>query len=358
MKLGFSLYRQSLNRDNFRFARQVGATHVVVHLVDYFGGKNPSLSRGDDRRGWGITQNQGKLWELDELTALRKEVESHGLVLEAIENFDPSHWYDVLLDGPKRVEQLEGLKTMIRNIGKAGIPIMGYNFSIAGVWGWIKEPAGRGDAKSLVFDSDNVDLSQPIPRGMAWNMTYDPDAPEGNIPPVNEVELWERLTGFLEALVPVAEENGVRLAAHPDDPPVDTLRGMARLVNQPDKYDRLLDVVRSPSNALEYCMGSIQEMSTGDLYENINRYSKSGDIAYVHARNVKGKEPQYQEVFIDEGDIDMFRALSILKRNEFDGVIVPDHTPEMWCGAPWHAGMAYAMGYLKATLERVEREAR
>lgn len=353
MKLGFGLYRQSLTKDNFRFARQVGASHVVVHLVDYFKGSNPSLSRGDDRLGWGVTQNLGKLWQLDELLAIRKEIESHGLVWEAIENFDPSHWHDVLLDGPRKKEQLEDLKTMIRNIGKAGIPIMGYNFSIAGVWGWTKQPVGRGQAESLVFDETAVDLSMPIPNGMVWNMTYDPEAPEGTVPQITTQEIWERLEYFLQTVIPIAEECGVRMAAHPDDPPVDSLRGGARLVNQPEKYERLLKLQPSRSNALEYCLGSVQEMREGDLYENLDMFSKSGDIAYVHARNVKGKVPHYQEVFIDEGDIDMRRAMEILYKNGYEGIIIPDHTPEMSCGAPWHAGMAYAMGYLRSTMESV-----
>ena len=353
MKLGLGLYRQSLTQENFRFTKQLGATHVVAHLVDYFGGTDPRLSRGDDARGWGVTRNQGKLWSMDELRALRQSIESHGLTLAAIENIDPSHWYDVLLDGPKKREQLEGLKQLVRNIGRAGIPILGYNFSIAGVWGWSKEPVGRGRANSLVFDAGKVDLDKPIPNGMVWNMTYDPDTEPGEIGPVSDNELWERLGVFLNEIVPVAEECGVRLAAHPDDPPVESLRNTARLVNQPDKYQRLLDVIPSESNALEYCMGSIQEMNTGDLYESLDKHSAAGSIAYVHARNVAGKVPRYQEVFIDEGDIDMPRALSILKKNGFDGVIVPDHTPEVSCRAPWHAGMAHALGYLRALIDVV-----
>ena len=353
MKLGLGLYRQSLTSDNFRFAKQLGATHVVAHLVDYFGGKDPRLSKGDDVTGWGITRNQGKLWTVDELTALRKEIESHGLRLEALENFDPSHWHDVLLDGPKKKEQIEGLKQLIANIGKAGIPIMGYNFSIAGVWGWTKEPVGRGQAESLVFDSSKIDLNTPIPNGMVWNMTYDPAALAREVGTVTEEELWGRLGDFLKEIVPVAEECGVRLAVHPDDPPVESLRNAARLVNQPDKYQRLLGIVPSESNALEYCLGSVQEMSEGDLYENLETFAAAGKIAYVHTRNVRGKVPRYQEVFVDEGDIDMARALSILKKNGFDGVIVPDHTPEVTCGAPWHAGMAHALGYLRALIDVV-----
>jgi len=353
MKLGLGLYRQSLTQENFRFTKQLGATHVVAHLVDYFGGTDPSLSRGDDVRGWGITRNQDKLWSVEELIGLRKEIESQGLTLAAIENIDPSHWYDVLLDGPKKRDQLEGLKQLVRNIGRAGIPVLGYNFSIAGVWGWTKESAGRGGASSLVFDAEKVDLGKPIPKGMVWNMTYDPDAEPGEIGPVSDNELWERLGVFLDEIVPVAEECGVRLAAHPDDPPVDSLRNTARLVNEPEKYQRLLDLVPSESNALEYCLGSIQEMSAGDLYSNLDKHSAAGKIAYVHARNVVGKVPRYQEVFIDEGDIDMARAISILKKNGFDGVIVPDHTPEVSCRAPWHAGMAHALGYLRALIDVV-----
>jgi mannonate dehydratase len=351
MRLGLGLYRQSLNAENFRFARQCGATHLVVHLVDYFGGSNPSITRGDDRRGWGVTQQQGQLWTVEELVALKKEIESHELTLEAIENFDPAHWHDILLDGPRKEEQMEDLKTMIRHLGVAGIPVMGYNFSIAGVWGWTKQNAGRGQAPSLVFDEQAVDLSMPMPQGMVWNMTYDPDGPEGDVPPVTEVQLWERLHYFLKELLPVAEEAGVRLAAHPDDPPMQTLRGHARLVNRPAKFQKLLDLVPSEASAIEYCMGTVQEMQGGDLYENLDHLSKAGKIAYVHARNVRGKVPRYQEVFIDEGDIDMRRAIEVLKANQFDGVIIPDHTPEMSCAAPWHAGMAHALGYLKALID-------
>ena len=137
MKLGLGLYKSLLNDNNFEFAKQAGATHLVVHLVDYFNsdGNNPELMQ-DYLKGWGVTKNQNKLWEYDQLIALKKQIESHGLKWEAIENFDPSHWYDILLDGPKKDQQLENLKYMIRNIGKAGIPILGYYFSLAGVWGW------------------------------------------------------------------------------------------------------------------------------------------------------------------------------------------------------------------------------
>jgi len=154
--------------------------------------------------------------------------------------------------------------------------------------------------------------------------------------------------------VPVAEEAGVVLAAHPDDPPLPTLRGQPRLVYQPQLYQRLLDRRPSPANALEFCIGTLAEMTDGDVYEATDQYSRQGKLAYVHFRNVTGKVPHYREQFVDDGEIDMLRILKILKQSGFGGVIIPDHTPQMTCSAPWHAGMAFALGYMKAALQFIE----
>ena len=355
MKLGLGLYRGLLSEDNFRFAKQAGASHLVVHLVNYFAGRSPVLDSGEFNMGWGTTDAKGKLWTYEELRDIRKSIEAAGLKWEAIENFDPAHWHDILLDGPQKKQQLEDVKQMIRAVGKAGIPIMGYNFSLAGVWGWTRGPFGRGDAISVRYDESKIDPQTPIPNGMVWNMIYDPDAPKGTVPRVPPAELWQRFEWFLSQIIPVAEEAGVKMALHPDDPPADFLRGTARLVNQPHKYQRVIDLAPSKSNTLEFCLGSLQEMREGDVYQSIEHYGRQGRIAYVHFRNVRGKVPLYQEVFVDEGDLDMLRALSILRDVGYDGVIIPDHTPEMSCDAPWHAGMAYALGYIRAAMQVVER---
>jgi mannonate dehydratase len=351
MKLGIGLYRHMLNRQYYDFAKQCGCTHVVVHLVDYFykgtHGKKDNQPIGDSS-GWGISGNSDPLWTLDELLRLKKEINEAGLVLEAIENFDPSHWYDVLLDGTKKYQQIENLKKIIRNVGKAGIPVVGYNFSLAGVCSRITGNFARGGAVSVGMDG--VD-SRPVPLGMVWNMIYDTNAAESYLPKVSHEQLWERLGLFLEELVPVAEEAGVKLAAHPDDPPMPIVRETPRLVYEPQLYQKLLDIKPSKSNALEFCLGSIAEMNSGDVYESTEQYADH--IAYVHFRNVKGKAPHYKEVFIDEGDIDMIRILKILKAKNFDGVLIPDHTPQMSCDAPWHAGMAYTLGYMGAALKLI-----
>jgi mannonate dehydratase len=351
MKLGLGLYRHMLTRENFQFARQTGATHIVAHLVDYFRGGAPG-ARDDQPTGtdfgWGLAGDPDRLWTAEELIALRREVEDAGLVLEAVENFDPAHWHDVLLDGPKRPQQIENLKTIVRRLGQAGIPVMGYNFSIAGVAGRTKGNYARGGAPSVGMEGP---YDPPMPRGMVWNMVFDEKAPAGTLLSITPDELWRRLEGFLRDIIPVAEEAGVKLAAHPDDPPMPFVRGQPRLVYQPSFYQKLLDLNPSPANTLEFCIGSLAEMTEGDIYDVVDTYSRQRRIGYIHFRNVTGKVPFYRETFIDDGDVDMLRVLKILQRNRYEGVLVPDHTPAMACGAPWHAGMAYAMGYMRAALQ-------
>ena len=351
MKLGLGLYRHQLDADHYRFAKQCGCTHLVIHLVDYFrssrSNKPGDQPVGDDT-GWGLAGDPKKLWTYEELAAIKRDINAAGLELEAIENFDPAHWHDVLLDGPKKLKQLENLKDVIRAVGRAGIPIFGYNFSIAGVAGRVKGHFARGDAEVVGMDGP---LDTPLPNGMVWNMVYDQHAPGGTIPSATPEQLWARFKDFLDALVPVAEEAGVRLAAHPDDPPLPNVRAQPRLVYQPQLYQRLLDLKPSPASALELCVGTLAEMTEGDVYEAVDTYSRQSKIAYVHLRNVRGKVPFYKETFIDDGDVDVRRVLQILKQNRFDGVIIPDHAPQMSCAAPWHAGMAYALGYLKAAMQ-------
>ena len=356
MKLGFGFYRHMLNREHFDFAVQCGATHAVVHLVDYFHQgpplHNDSQPIGDVESGWGYAGGTPEqAWSADSLIALRAELGEAGLVFEAIENFDPAHWHDILLDGPKRTEQIEHIKQIVRNVGAAGVPVLGYNFSLAGVTGRHTTHDARGGAETVGMIGIDEGNTTPIPNGMVWNMIYDGEATTGTLPGTDHSELWRRLDGFLTELVPVAEEAGVRLAAHPDDPPLPYVRGQPRLVYQPDMYQRLLDVAPSKHNALEFCLGTLAEMTEGDVYEVCDRYTRQQDVAYIHFRNVRGKVPYYMETFIDEGDIDMRRIISILRTNSFEGVLIPDHTPQMSCSAPWHAGMAYAMGYTRALIK-------
>lgn len=333
------VYAGGATADNLSFARQLSCTHIIQHL--------PNL---DD-----LPSGRDGVWSADDLRRLHDHMASFELKLEAIENFPAHFWSDILLDGPRRDAQMENLKQTIRNLGTAGIPVMGYYFSLAGVWARVHGPWARGGAQTVGMIADQMPAETPIPRGEVWGMTYDPEAGEGDIGTVSEDEMWARLQWFLEHLVPVAEEAGVRLAAHPDDPPVPTLRGTARLITHPDRYQRLLDLVPSWHNALEFCQGTITEMPGGDPLDAVRRYASQDRVGYVHFRNVRGTAPNYIEVFIDEGDVDMLEAMRAWHESGFDGVMIPDHTPATSCPAPWHAGIAFALGYMRACMTAVER---
>ena len=356
MKLGLGLYRHMLTPENFQFARQAGATHVVVHLVDYFkaGAHNPSDNQPTGtEQGWGLAGDPDQLWTVDELVALTPRDQRRRPRARSDRKLRSRPLARRAARRPEEARAPGKLKTIIRRVGEAGIPIFGYNFSIAGVCGRVTGPFARGGATSVGMDGP---LDTPMPRGMAWNMVVDPARPAGHrFPRPRSEQLWQRLDEFLDAVLPVAEEAGVTLAAHPDDPPLPTMRGQPRLVYQPQLYQRLLDLRPSPANALEFCIGTLAEMADGDVYEATDQYSRQGKLAYVHFRNVTGKVPHYRETFVDDGDVDMLRILRILKQNNYDGVIIPDHTPQMTCAAPWHAGMAYALGYMQAALKMIQQ---
>ncbi len=355
MKVGIGFYRSMLTPDNYRFARQAGATHVIAHLTDYFNTSTALPAEQLGGGGWGMASK--RVWTRDEMEGIKAGIEAEGLKLEAIENFDPGLWYDVLLDGPERAQQMENLKGIIRDMGEVGIPIMGYAFSIANVSGWSKGPWARGGAIATGYVRELAPPELPIPNGQVWNMTYDLNAPPGTVGTVTEAQMWDRIQRFLTELVPVAEKAGVRLALHPADPPLPTLRGTGRLVYKPEQYQRVIDLLPSRSNSLEFCVGTLSEMVSDamDVYQATDTYSQQEKIGYVHLRNVHGKVPNYHEVFVDEGDTDMLRILEILHTNHFDGVVIPDHVPEMTAPGPWHAGMAHAIGWIIASIRALDR---
>ena len=113
-----------------------------------------------------------EIWTEEELKALVKHAAQHGLKIEAVENFSPNFWYDILLDGPEKQRQMEALKRLVRNVGRAGIPAIGYNFSIAGLWGWHRAPAARGDAETVAYDESLIQKDSPIPDGMVYQSAF------------------------------------------------------------------------------------------------------------------------------------------------------------------------------------------
>ncbi|MEZ4656297.1 MAG: mannonate dehydratase [Caldilineaceae bacterium] len=358
MKLGLGLYRDLLTPANLRFAKQAGCTHIVAHLPGHFTRGDKIITSDNAEAGFGVSEADDPIWSYEGLRDLKALINSEGLELEALENFAPAHWYDVLLDGPQRAAQMRHIKEIVRTLGRVGIPTMGYCFTLAGVYGRTEGPFARGGAASVGFTSP---VEKPIRGGMVWNMVYDVERfnraePGDVLAPVSASEIWRRLEGFLDEMIPVAEEAGVKLAFHPDDPPLPVLRNTARLVTSGDHFQQVLDLKPSPVNTIEFCVGTISEMPDTDVYETVDRYSRGGKLAYVHLRNVHGKAPAYHEMFVDDGDTDMIEVIRILHRNGFGGVLIPDHTPILECAAPWHAGMAHALGWMRAVMTMVERE--
>ena len=321
MELGLGFPHGDLGDDMLHFAAQLGVTHVTVH-GPRFG------SRG--------------FHEVDALEETRSRIESFGLRWEAIENLPLDHWEDILLAGDRRQEQMDNVCRTIENMGQAGVPILGYYFSIASVQGhWRSYDGGGGragcDIKS--FDIDRI-----------------PDMPDHRAAPVAVDEMWERLAWFLERAVPVAEAAGVRLAAHQDDPPIETLQGTGRLLTSHDAMQRLIDLVPSPSNGLEFCQGTVAEMGTDTVVDAVKRFAGQGKIFYVHFRNIVGQLPRFDEVFIDEGDVDMFAAMQAYCDAGFDGVLIPDHCPVMHGTVGYrYRGMAFSLGYMRALLQMVDK---
>lgn len=306
-----------MNDAEYKFARQMGVRHIIGYVP-------PEADR--------------PFWDFQYLLQLRKQVEAYGLELAAIGRPPRAALREVIHAGPRRDEDLENICTSIRNMGLAGIPVLGYNFSVYPNWGlWRAGLNGgaRGDAGVHSFDYDLV-------KG----------APVGEAGLVSADEMWQRLAYFLERVVPVAEEAGVKLACHPDDPPVAELRGAARILSSIDGLKRLVDLVPSPSNGLTFCQGTLAEMGA-DLFEAIRYFGERKKIFVVHFRNVHrfpGNSVKYDETFIDDGDVDMFSTLQAYAQVGYDGLLDPDHAPVVVGDSQWgrHRGYAYAFGYIAA----------
>ena len=320
MKLGLKFSLQHLTPDNLRFALQMGVTHIVVH---------------------GLRLGEQGMLDFVELLRLRKFVESFDLELVAIENLDTDHWQAIARAGPERDAGIRNVVASIENMGRVGIPILGYCFSLSGVaghWRAYESGGGRGDAGLKSFDYDLVK-----------------DAPPAEGAPVSVPRMWERYAYFLERVVPAAENAGVKLAAHQDDPPAEVLFGAGRLLTSHDAMQRLIDLAPSPCNGLEFCQGTVAEMGPGQTIDAIRRFGAQGKIFYVHFRNVRGQLPRFDEVFIDEGDVDMIRAMKAYKDVGYEGVITPDHTPRVVGDEPYgHRGRAFALGYIRAAMQAVD----
>ncbi len=308
------------------FAEQIGAHGGSIWL---------SALPGYDEKGCA---------EVEPMRRLKARFAAHGLELMA-GGLGAKVIKNQLLGLPGRAQDLENVCRTIRNMGEAGIPILIIDQRLT-YWaqgqgygpektGFQRLPLGRGGVVVTSFDASRV---------------TEPDAPSGV---VSQEEAWERMAFFYERVVPVAEEAGVKLATHPDDPPMPFYRGVHQVLNSSAGFKRLVETFDSPNNGLLLCLGTMQEAGE-DVIEMIRYFGARKRIFYVHYRNVRGTVPKYEEVFQDEGDLDMIAAMRALKEVGFEDWVVNDHVPWLLGDDDWgHRSLAWQVGYIRGVLQAI-----
>ncbi len=290
-------------------------------------------------------------WEFVDLARLVDQGQRFGLRLIAIENV-PSSFYDrIMLGQSGREKQLDKMVATVQNIARAGIPILGYAFMPSGVWRTGLATPVRGGALATSFNyaqAQSVRLGDPCHYGVWATIEVDRE--------YTEEEIWDNYCWYLERILPVCEEVGLRLALHPDDPPVATLGGVGRVFRNFDNFRRAMEEFDSPMHGLDFCHGCWSEMRGGEgVLDAIRYFGERDKIFYVHFRDVIGSVEDFTECQLGEGNCDPKETIRALKRVGFHGFIIPDHVPRMVDDTDWcHRGRAWAVGYIQALIEAVE----
>lgn len=301
--------------ERWELAKQLGLEHAVV-------------------RFWGMDE----WWDYDTLQQTYTRFADHGFSLEVIEDRPPME--RTVLGQEGRDDEIEAVTSLIEHMGILGIDTY--------CWVWTEDPLG------VLRTSDSVpDRGGSLQSGYehTWMERREPHPAAG----ITEEELWENLEYFLERVVPVAENAGVDLALHPDDPPISPIRGVPRLVTSVERYERILELFDSPNHGITFCQGNFAAMGV-DVPETIRRL---GDhIKFVHLRDVRGTADSFVETWHDDGPTDMRAAVDAYQEVGFDGPIRPDHVPRLpgekhrdeTMEGYTDLGRLFAVGYIKGLL--------
>ncbi len=308
--------------------KQAGVTHAVGGM--------------DLRRGGLDVPKERLPWSYMSLVRLKTMYEDYGFTLDVLESRPPMN--KIKLGLPGKDQEIEYVIDLITNMGKLGIPCWCYEWMP--IMNWMRTSTttpARGGALATSFDYELIKNAPLTEYGV-----------------VEDDVLWENLESFLKIIVPVAEEAGVKLAMHPDDPPLSPIRGLARIMRSIDNYQRLLDLVPSPVNGIALCQGNFTLM-TDDLPAAIRKFGEQKKIFFVHFRDVRGTVKKFVETFHDEGKTDMLACMRAYRDVGFDGVCRPDHVPTMEGddnSRPSYSsiGRLFAIGYLRGLQEAVYAE--
>jgi mannonate dehydratase len=283
--------------------------------------------------------------------AARKQFfEAAGLKVYGFGNGSVHNVEEITLNLPGRDAKIEEYLAHIRSLGQAGIPYTTYAHMANGIWSTEREFT-RGKAPARAFNLANAKTGH-------WaGVEYHVPLTHGRV--YSEDEIWENYTYFIKQIVPVAEEAGVRIGIHPDDPPVPVLGGIPRpIFSSFEGYKRALEIADSPNVGMCLCVGCWLEggeLMGKDVLETIRYFGGLKKLFKVHFRNVDKPLPYFVETFIDDGYMNMYEVLKAMRQVDFDGVFIADHIPTM--GGNPKLGTAYTIGYMKALLERVNAEA-
>ena len=305
--------------------KQCGINHVVGAM---------DFSRGTEN-----LDPEDLPWGYNSLAGVKKSYQDSGFELAVIESRPPLN--KAKLGLPGRDEEIDSVCQLIRNMGRLEIPVWCYEWMP--VFNWLR-------------------TSQDIPsRGGALVTGYDhqqmPRQADTEYGTVTEEQLWDHLKYFLGCVVPVAEEAHVKLAMHPDDPPISPIRGLGRIMRSIENFQRLVDLVPSPVNGITMCQGNFTLM-TDDLPSVIRNFGQQDKIFFVHFRDVEGTPEKFQETFHDNGKTDMAACMQAYRDINFEGVLRPDHVPTMEGDDNDHPGYSsigrlFAVGYIKGLREVV-----
>ena len=319
-------YFSGFNMHKIALCRQMDVLGAV-------GGISPKLAGLDE---------SAQPWEYEVIRAVKEAWDKQGLTLRVIEG-PPALGDKTKLGLEGRDEEIANFIKFMHNLSTAGIDTICYNWMPA--IGWYRTDmakSGRGGALVTAFDNEAIK-----------------DAPMTKYGAISKEQLWKTLEYFLKAVVPEAEKAGVKLAMHPDDPQVDQIKGISRIMTTVDNFNRMLALYPSQNNGITMCQGNFSLMGV-DIPTVVRDFGKRGLIHFVHFRNVRGGKYKFEETFHDEGQIDMYEAMKAYYEIGFKGPIRPDHVPTMAEDSnefPGYStiGCLYANGYIRGLMEAVSK---
>lgn len=277
----------------------------------------------------------GDVWPEESISALKNKAESNGLEFEVVESVPVPE--DIKLGTDKAPKLIENYCENVRRLGKAGVKCICYNFMP--VFDWLRselEHANEDDSNSLAYNDETVLSMNPLTSELSlpgWDESYSKDELKellNKYKDVDEERLWQNLEVFLKAVIPVAEESGVKMAIHPDDPPWGIF-GLPRIITTQKNLERFLKIVDSPANGLTFCTGSLGADVNNDLPEMAKKFAKR--IHFAHLRNIKHTDEKcFHETGhpTDCGSLDMYKIVENLLDGGFDGYVRPDHGRMIW----------------------------